>query len=243
MADERQRVDGSPAISTSTRTSSPSRKPREVVVEAGVPARSRLQLVVVVEDDLAERKVVDEQHAILREVLHVVEAAAALVRELHHRADVLLRDDDRRADVRLLDVLELARHLRRVVHLELLADTRLDAVGDVRRGHEQVEVELPLQPLADDLHVEQAEEPAAEAEAESLRRLGLVEQRPVVELQPLERVAELGVLVGVRREEPCEHHRLHVLVAGQRLRCAGRARSSAVSPTRRRLTSFRPVMT
>ena len=51
------------------------------------------------------------------------------------------------------------------------------AVGDVRRGHEQVEVELALEPLAHDLHVQQAEEAAAEAEAERLRRLGLVEER------------------------------------------------------------------
>ena len=61
------------------------------------------------------------------------------------------------------------------------------------------------------------EEAAAEAEAERLRRLGLVEERRVVQLQLLERVAQLRVVVGVRREEPGEHHRLHVLVARQRL--------------------------
>ena len=107
----------------------------------------------------------------------MVEAPAPLVVQLHHRADELLRDDDRRADVRLLDDLELARHLGRVVHLHPLADARLDAVGDVRRGDEQVEVELALEPLAHDLHVQQAEEAAAEAEAERLRRLGLVDER------------------------------------------------------------------
>ena len=95
----------------------------------------------------------------------------------------------------------------------------LDAVGDVRRGHEQVEVELALEPLADDLHVQQAEEAAAEAEAERLRGLGLVEERAVVQLQPLERVAQLRVVVRVGREEPGEDHRLDVLVA----RAAARA--------------------
>ena len=92
------------------------------------------------------------------------------------------------------------------------------AVGDVRRRHEQVEVELALEPLAHDLHVQQAEEAAAEAEAERLRRLGLVEERGVVQLQPLERVAQLRVRVGVRREQPGEHHRLDFLVARHRLR-------------------------
>ena len=98
-----------------------------------------------------------------------------------------------------------------------LAVLLLHAVRDVRRGHEQVEVELALEPLADDLHVQQAEEAAAEAEAERLRRLGLVHERGVVELEPLERVAELGIVVRVGREEPGEDHRLDVLVAGQGL--------------------------
>ena len=91
-------------------------------------------------------------------------------------------------------------------------------VGDVRRRHEQVEVVLALEPLAHDVHVQQAEEPAPEAEAERARRLRLVAQRGVVQLQLLERVAQLRVLVGVGREEAGEHHRLHVLVAGQRPR-------------------------
>jgi hypothetical protein len=98
----------------------------------------------------------------------VVEAATPFGRELHHRPDVLLRDDDRGADVRLVHPLDLGRHLGRVVDLELLAFLRQHAVGDVRRGHQQVEVELPLEPLANDLHVQEPEKAAAEPEAERL---------------------------------------------------------------------------
>jgi hypothetical protein len=136
--------------------------------------------------------------------------------ELHHRADVVLRDDHLGADVRLLHLLGIARHVRRVVHLDPVAVLLLHRVGDVRRGHEQIEVELPLEPLADDLHVQEPEEAAAEAEPECLRRLGLVEQRRVVELELLEGVAELGVVVRVGREEAREDHRLDLLVARQR---------------------------
>ena len=143
-------------------------EPGQVVVEARVAARPRLQLVVEVEDDLAERKLVEEVHAPLAQVLHVVEGPAALVRELHDRADVVLGNDHGRLHVRLLDLLELARHLRRVVHLHLLTRPRRRAVGDVRRGDEEVEVELALEALADDLHVQEAEEAAAEPEAERL---------------------------------------------------------------------------
>ena len=155
----------------------------------------------------------------------------------------VLRDDDRRLHVRLLDLLDLARHLGTGCAPRPRSPALVsDAVGDVRRGDEQVEVELALEPLADDLHVQQAEEAAAEAEAERLRVLRLVEERRVVQLQPLERVAELGVLVGVGREQAGEDHRLDVLVAGQRL--GGRPRLAvSVSPTRSRETSFSPVIT
>src|SRR3712207_7214115 len=44
-----------------------------------------------------------------------------------------------------------------------------------------------------------------------------VEERRVVQLELLERVAKLRVIVGVRREEPREHGRLDVLVARKRL--------------------------
>ena len=62
----------------------------------------------------------------------------------------------------------------------------------------EVQVELALEPLLDDLHVQQAEEPAAEAEPERRRRLGLEEERRVVQPQLLERLAQLGVLASLR---------------------------------------------
>src|SRR4029079_2408430 len=79
------------------------------------------------------------------------------------------------------------------------------------------EVEFPLEPLAHDLHVEKPEESAAKAEAERLRGFGLVKERRVVELQLLERVAELGVVVRVGRIQAGENRWLDVLVAWQRL--------------------------
>ena len=72
-------------------------------------------------------------------------------------------------------------------------------VLDGRDRRDEVEIEFPLQPLLHDLHVEQAEEAAAEAEAERGRGLRLVVQGGIVELQPFERVAERLVLLGVGR--------------------------------------------
>ena len=57
----------------------------------------------------------------------------------------------------------------------------VDVIDDRRRGRDQVEVELALQPLLDDLQMQQPEEAAAEAEAERGRGLRLVMEAGVVE--------------------------------------------------------------
>ena len=79
-----------------------------------------------------------------------------------------------------------------------------------------VELVLALEPLLHDVHVQQAEEAAAEAEAERAGDLRLVVQRRVVEAQLGERVAELLVVLGVHREQAGEHPRLDLLEARQR---------------------------
>ena len=66
--------------------------------------------------------------------------------------------------------------------------------------------------------MQQAEEAAAEAETECQRGLRLVDQRGVVELEPVERVAQEGVVGPVDREQAGEHHRLGVAVAAEVLR-------------------------
>ena len=73
-----------------------------------------------------------------------------------------------------------------------------DVVLDRRRRGDEVEVELALEPLLDDLHVEQAEEPAAEPEPERDRALRLVGEARVVEVELLERVAQQRVVLARR---------------------------------------------
>src|SRR4029079_18624929 len=159
MDDQRERVD---RINADENVDTHERGREEgdvVVVEACITACTRLECVVEVEDNLGERQLVGEVHAVLRQVLHVVEAATSLVAELHHAADVFLRDDDRGLDVRLFDLVEGVRHLGGVVQLHRIRLVlRAYLVGDVGRGDEQVEVELTLEPFAHDLHVQQAEE-------------------------------------------------------------------------------------
>ena len=68
-----------------------------------------------------------------------------------------------------------------------------DAVFDRRGGGDQVQVELPLQPLLDDLHVEQPQEAAPEPEAQRLGSLRLVLQAGVVEHQPGQGILEFPI--------------------------------------------------
>ena len=149
-----------------------------------------------------------------------VELAALGLAELHDRADVVatgLRIVARTTGSRTSAILPVGV-LARVGDLVDSVPSSIDHVVDhVGRGRDQVEVELALEPLADDLHVQQAEEAAAEAEAERARGLRLVGQRGVVELQPLERVAQRRVVVAVDRVEPGVDHRVGVLVAAERL--------------------------
>ena len=107
--------------------------------------------------------------------------------------------------------------LGRVVDLELAAVAEIGPIGDGRGGGDEREVELPLEALAHDLHVQEAEEAAPEPEAEGVRRLRLVGEAGVVEPELLQRVTQCGELVAVHRVEAAEHHRLGIAVAGQRL--------------------------
>ena len=66
--------------------------------------------------------------------------------------------------------------------------------------------------------MQEAEEPAAEAEAERTGDFRLVVQRRVVETQLRERVAELLVVLRIHRKEPGEYPRLDLLEAREQAR-------------------------
>ena len=101
-----------------------------------------------------------------------------------------------------------------IVPLPCWRTTRYSTDGARR---DQVEVELALEALLDDLHVEQPEEAAAEPEPERDRALGLVGEAGVVEVELLERLAEQRVVLAADGVDPGEHEALRGLVAGQRL--------------------------
>jgi len=71
---------------------------------------------------------------------------------------------------RLVDVVDPAGvgQLGRVVDVELGAIGQEGPVGHARGGGDQGQVELALEALAHDLHVQQTQEPAAKADAQGV---------------------------------------------------------------------------
>ena len=80
--------------------------------------------------------------------------------------------------------------------------------------------------------MQQAQESAAETEAQCQRRLWLVAERCIVQLQLVERIAKFGVVGAVDRVQAREHHRLRVAVAAEGLGGALALRRDRVADAR-----------
>ena len=132
---------------------------------------------------------------------------------------------------RLADLLDDAhvRQVGRVVHLDVLAVGFDDFVDDAWVGGDDVHVVLPPEAFLDDFHVEEAEEAAAKAKAESDGAFRLKDERGVVELELGHRRFEVLEIRGIDRVDAAEDHRMDLLEAGQRFRAGCRA-SVKVSP-------------
>ena len=91
------------------------------------------------------------------------------------------------------------RQLGGVLYFDDLAVERLDLVDHGGRRRDQRQIVLALEPLLDDVHVEQTEEPAADAEAERAADFGFEGERRIVERELLQRLAELLVVFRLRR--------------------------------------------
>ena len=84
-------------------------------------------------------------------------------------------------------------------------------VGDVGHGRYHVHVEFAVEPFLHNLHVEQSQEPATEAETQGGRRLVLEGERGIVQLQLLQAGAQVFVVLGFDGINASEDHRLNLL--------------------------------
>ena len=104
--------------------------------------------------------------------------------------------------------------------------TSYSTLGAVARRSNAI---LALQSLLDDLHVQQSEEAAAKTETERSGRFRFPGQRPVVQPQAFERIAEHRVLLAVDRIEPSEDHRFDGSIARKLLRGGVRCQRDRVA--------------
>ena len=152
-------------------------------------------------------------HAVARDVLLVEQLTTLVKTEPHDGTYIFSRCDDARPDIRLLDVVD-ERRIREsagVVHLHGVALLVVDHIRDIGHRGDHLHVEFPVESLLHDFHVEQAEEAATEAKAQSLGRLRHKRQCGIVELQFLKRRSEVLIFIGVDWVNTCKHHRLHLL--------------------------------
>ena len=186
-----------------------------MVVEGGIALADALQLVVEVDDDFPQGHGVLQLYAVAADVFLLEEFAALAQAERHDGTDEVGRRDDGGMDVGLLDVVDerLVGHAAGVVHLGDVALLVVDEVRDVGDGGDDVHVELAVEPFLDDFHVEQSEESAAETEAEGHGAFGLEGEAGIVELQLLERGAEVLEVLRLDGIDACEDHRFHLLEA------------------------------
>ena len=149
----------------------------ELVVERGIAARYRFELVEEIHDDFGHRHFIDELY--LPAVIgHIDLVAAFLVTQRHHVAQVFLRHKNGDGNYRLADFLNFRclRQFGRIFDRHDRAIPHHDFIHDRRRRRNQILVELAFQTLLHNLHVQQAEKTAAEAEPQGLRNLRFVMQ-------------------------------------------------------------------
>ncbi len=158
-------------------------------------------------------------HARGVEIAHLLKDAAALLAQLHDVPHILAGGINVRVRDRLLRKGDGGgvRVIRGVVDRNRLPVRFRDMIHHARRGRDQVQMVFALQPLLHHLHVEKAQKAAPKAEAQRGGGLRLERERGVVELQPLQRIPQVGVMRAVRRVNAAEHHGLRGPVAGQRL--------------------------
>ena len=111
--------------------------------------------------------------------------------------------------------LDDVRHVGRIVHLDDRAVVHMQMIDDARRGRDEIEIEFALEPLGDDLEMQQPEEAAAEAEAQRRGAFRFEREACIVEAKPAHRVAQVFEFRGVDGKEAAEDDGLRRLEARQ----------------------------
>ena len=186
---------------------------RRMVVERGIAARHTLQFVIEVYHNLAQWHEELYLHTVAGNEVLLHQFGTFAQTERHDGANVGGCGDDRGTDVRLLHMVDErgVGHAAGVVHLLRLAMFVIDHVTYVRHGCDDVHIKLAVESFLHNLHVEQTQETASETETECSRTLMLESERGIVQLQFLQRGAQVLIVLGLDGVDAGKYHWLHFL--------------------------------
>lgn len=189
----------------------------EFVVEAGVARGGRFELVVKVGEEVGHRgfKV---NHGAVFKVAEVGLVAAFFVDQAEDGADHLAREDNFAFDPRFANLGNggLVGEVGGGLDFEFGAVAEGDLVVGTGVGDNEIEVKFAFETFADDVHVKQAEEADAEAEAEDGGALWLKAEGGVGEGELVDGIFEVFVLVVGDGEKASVDEGENILVAGER---------------------------
>src|SRR5262249_44979985 len=133
--------------------------------------------------------------------------------ELEDYSDIGHRNMERKLEKGLLNPSDRTRFgkLGRVLNFDHGVVVAHHAVHDAWCGGYEIQSVLALQTLLHDVHVEQAQKPAAETKTKRFRGVRLEHERAIVQVKLLERFSQLAIGVTVRWKDARKDHGLDFL--------------------------------
>src|SRR5262249_5730841 len=152
---------------------------RKVIVERCIAAGDGLQTIVEIQNDFIQRHLIRKEDAARGDVLEPLLLAAFLFDKLEDRSYKFIGAHDESRDDGFFDLSNVLRFGKfgRIVYFLGLAVRSSDAIAHAWRGGNQRQLELPLESLLDDFHMEQSQKAASKAESKRRRGLGLIKER------------------------------------------------------------------
>src|SRR5699024_5109936 len=186
-----------------------------LIVQGSIALSTGFEHVEEVENNLTQRHDIAQLHAVFRQVIHTLHLSTLGLAQLHRRAHISLRNDDRHLHDGLVDLGDFsAWPIRRVVHHPLRTIFTYDAVGYRRRRGNQVEVEMELQKVTGNFHVQKTQEATAETKAQRDGGFWFVGQGGIVKLKLLQRITQSREICLRNWEQTRVHHWFRIGVTG-----------------------------
>ena len=153
--------------------------------------------------------------------------------ECHDRADIGSVRDHGSTDKRLVDMINQSRvrQASRIMYLDLLPFLCMHDIRNVRYSSYHIHIELTIQTLLNNLHMQQAQETATEPKTQRGGTLRLESQGSVVQLQFLQWRTKVLEILAINWIDTGEDHRLHLLKTGDRVFSRARHMSDRITDT------------